>query len=568
MREEDYLAMPLNEFFNDTLFFDQLKWYEKAARQDVEKFELVEEFLKRNISTLDSTLGYALILDEGNKKGEVFAALHKMPFDKTTNILQNKDNPIIVHLPSCLQSCIINGKVITGVESEDVQSLRESLPFTLGDEKFALCAVGQFVSPLLIIFLGCTPYEEKEKAFLENSIWLLSQALENSKVKLELSGKLNTLERIFNTTKVLTSEQSVGDKLSLLANTAMEMIYGQYATVRLVEREELELATNQGFPIGFEKMDKETFGLSIDDWTIRKGKTVTIEDITSWPAVECERRANGLKSVVSVPMRLKHRVIGAISIYSTVPQIPSSDLLNCLTVIADQATIVIEDALLMTRSALLQEVHHRVKNNLQMVAGLLSLAAASNKQTPLAKEYLQESVNRVKTMAIIHGLLSEKGDGLTDLKELINRLAPLLLNLQVTNTRKVEVKVNGPTVFLGSKEATCLALAINELFCNSLMHGIVDFREGYVSVEIFLDKENLHLKIQDNGKGFPPGFDWRKQKGLGLKIVEALIEKDLRGTFRFVSNHEGALAVLVIPRSILRKGGVISGPAKSFNRRR
>jgi two-component sensor histidine kinase len=412
---------------------------------------------------------------------------------------------------------------------------------------------------LLLVFFSYKPYEEREIAFLESALWLLAEALKNNKEKWEISGRLNTLERIFNTTKVLTSEQPVGDKLSILANTAMEMTHAQYATVRLVERDVLELAANQGLPIGFEKVDKEDFGLSIDDWTVRKGKAVTIEDITSWPAVEFERQVNCLKSVVSVPMRLKHRVIGAISIYSTVPRTPTSDILNYLLVIADQAAIVIEDAMLMTRSALLQEVHHRVKNNLQMVAGLLSLAANSNQQSTLAKECLQESVNRVKTMAIIHGLLSEKGDGLTDLKELINRLAPLFLNLQVTNTRKVEIKVKGPSVFLGSKEATCLALAINELFCNSLMHGIVDFREGYVSVDIFVDKENLHLKIQDNGKGFPPGFDWRKQKGLGLKIVEALIERDLRGTFKFVSNNEGALAVLVIPRSIMRKGGVISG---------
>jgi len=91
------------------------------------------------------------------------------------------------------------------------------------------------------------------------------------------------------------------------------------------------------------------------------------------------------------------------------------------------------------------------------------------------------------------------------------------------------------------------------------MHGIVDFREGFVTVEIIVGKDNLLMKIQDNGQGFPPGFDWRKQKGLGLKIVEALVEKDLRGTFKLVSNHEGALAVLVVPKSILSNGGVISG---------
>lgn len=544
--------------FKDIHFFEQPLWQGKAAWLDNDELELVERFLKRNMFIFEATLGYALVLREGLRQGEVFAALHRMPNGKTTNMLQNKENPIIVQLPSLVESNILSKKVFA-LESEDAQNLRDLLPFALGDENFALYALGQFSDPLLFIFLSCKTYGEKDKSFLEASIGLLAAVLKNNKEKWELSARLNTLERIFNTTKVLTSEQSVEDKLSLLASTAMEMLHGQYATVRLVQRETLELAANQGFPIGFEKVDKEDFGLSIDDWTVRKGKTVTIEDITSWPAIEYERQVNGLKTVVSVPMRLKHRVIGAISIYSTVPRIPTGDILNCLLVIADQAAIVIEDAMLMTRSALLQEVHHRVKNNLQMVAGLLSLAATSNQQSPLAKEYLQESVNRVKTMAIIHGLLSEKGDGLTDLKELINRLAPLLLNLQITNTRKVEIKVKGPTVFLGSKEATCLALAINELFCNSLMHGIVDFRDGYVSVEIFVDKKNLHLKIHDNGKGFPPGFDWRKQKGLGLKIVEALIERDLRGTFKFISNHEGALAVLVIPISILRKGGLISG---------
>lgn len=546
----------MNEF-TDTLFFEQLPWQGKAASIADDELELIEKFLKRNMLIVEAALCCALVLREGSRQADVIAAFHGESVSKTHNILQNNEHPIIM-LPSILDSHILSQKVFT-LESADAQNLRDLLPFAAGDGNFAFCAFVQSSSPLLLIFFSCKPYGEKDKAFLEASIWLLAKALENTKEKWGLSARLNTLERIFNTTRVLTSDQPVADKLSLLANTALEMTQAQYATVRLVQREALDLAANQGSPIGFENVDKEEFGLSIDDWTIRKGETVAIEDITSWPAVECERNVNGLKSVVSVPMRLKHGVIGAISIYSTAPRIPSCDILNCLLVIADQAAIVIEDAMLMTRSALLQEVHHRVKNNLQMVAGLLSLAAASNQQSPLANECLQESVNRVKTMAIIHGLLSEKGDGLTDLKELINRLAPLFVNLQVTNTRKVEIKVKGPSVLLGSKEATCLALAINELFCNSLMHGIVDFREGYVSVEISVDKEYLHLNIQDNGKGFPPDFDWRKQKGLGLKIVEALIEKDLRGNFRFVSNSEGALAVLVIPRSIMRKGGVISG---------
>lgn len=546
--------------FKDSLFVEHFPWQGIAARLDDKELNLVEKFLERNMFLFEATLGYAMVLHEKSREAEVFAALHYIPVGKTINILQNIERPINVQLPSTVETNMLSRKVFA-LEVEDTQKLCSLLPFATGHEQFVLCALGEFDSSLFFVFVGSRPYQEKEEAFLVASICLLAEVFKNKKEQWELTVRSKTLERIFNTTKVLTSEQPIGDKLNLLANTAMEMVQGHYATVRLVQREALELAVNQGSPIGFEKVDKEEFGLSIDDWTIRKGKMVTIEDITSWPAVEYQRQVNSLKSVVSVPMRLKHRVIGAISIYSTVPRIPACDILNCLLVIADQAAIVIEDEMLMTRSALLQEVHHRVKNNLQMVAGLLSLAAASNQQSSLAKEYLQESVNRVKTMAIIHGLLSEKGDGLTDLKELINRLVPLFLNLQVTNTRKVEIKVRGPAVFLGSKEATCLALAINELFCNSLMHGIVDFREGYVSVEIFVDKENLYLKIQDNGKGFPAGFDWRKQKGLGLKIVEALIEKDLRGTFRFVSNNEGALAVLVIPRSIVRKGGVITGTA-------
>ncbi|KUO77240.1 MAG: hypothetical protein APF81_25530 [Desulfosporosinus sp. BRH_c37] len=520
--------------------------------------ELIDQFLEKNMFVLEATLGCVLVLRKGSGQGEVISAFRGMTSGKTVDLLQNKKTPIIAQMPSFVESYFFSEGVFT-MESEDAQILRDLLPFYSGSEKFALCALWQFDAPLLIIFWGCRPYEEKDKVFLETSTWLLATAFTKIHEHWESSVRLTMLERVFDTTKVLTSEQPIEDKLGLLACTAIEMLHGNYATVRLVQRETLQLATFRGFPVGFEKVVKENFGLSIDDWTVRKGKTVTIEDITSWPAIEFERQANGLKSVVSVPMRLKHRVIGAVSIYSIVPQIPSPETLNCLLVIADQAAIVIEDALLMSRSALLQEVHHRVKNNLQMVAGLLSLAATSNQQSPLVKEYLQESVNRVKTMAIIHGLLSEKGEGLTDLKELINRLAPLFLNLQLTNTRKVEIKVKGPTVFLGSKEATCLALAINELFCNSLMHGIVDFREGFVTVEIIVGKDNLLMKIQDNGQGFPPGFDWRKQKGLGLKIVEALVEKDLRGTFKLVSNHEGALAVLVVPKSILSNGGVISG---------
>ncbi|MCL2336532.1 MAG: GAF domain-containing protein [Firmicutes bacterium] len=537
----------------------------KCSRLNDGISKLLKRFLAENLFPLRATLGCALAVRQGLGKGEILAAFRSKAGQKIVNLLQNNQSPVFAELPSLLETCFSDQNVMI-LESRDAHIVCEIPFFNLADEKFVLCTPWYCNGSFLLVFWSNQPFGEKEQVFLRNLTWLLTEAATNIQKQWAVSTRLNSLEMIFNTTKVLTSEQSVENKLEILADTAMEMLHGDYATLRLVQRGTLQLAVSRGLPGGFEGV-KDRFGLYIDDWTVRKGKTVTIEDITAWPAIEYARDVSGLKSVISVPMRLKNRVIGAISIYSIVPRIPASDMINCLSIIADQVAIVIEDALLMSRTALLQEVHHRVKNNLQMVAGLLSLAASSNQQSPLAEEYLQESVNRVKTMAIIHGLLSEKGEGLTDLKELINRLAPLFLNLQITNTRKAEIKVIGPSVYLGSKEATCLALAINELLCNSLKHGIVDFREGFVSVEIQMDKENLHLKIQDNGHGLTSEFDWKKHKGLGLKIVEALIEKDLHGTFNLSSNNKGALAVIVVPTSILRNGGVISGTDWDLNER-
>lgn len=205
---------------------------------------------------------------------------------------------------------------------------------------------------------------------------------------------------------------------------------------------------------------------------------------------------------------------------------------------------------LLIKSAVIQEIHHRVKNNLQTIASLLRLQARRSHSAEV-KAALRESVNRILSISIVHEFLSQQDQEIIDVAEVAKNILDLLIQNMLEPDFNIKTICNAQTVILPSEQATSLALVINELIQNSIEHAFVGRREGMIGLDIADVCDTYQIDIYDNGVGLPVDFGNISPASLGLQIVRTLIETDLGGRFD-ISSHNGTHACIVIPKT--RKG--------------
>jgi two-component sensor histidine kinase/putative methionine-R-sulfoxide reductase with GAF domain len=252
------------------------------------------------------------------------------------------------------------------------------------------------------------------------------------------------------------------------------------------------------------------------------GAALVLEDgRIAWP----EGRAG--KHAVRTPLRWKRRVIGELVADRDTPF--TDDERALLEAIAHHAAVALEHGRAVMRGVLAQEIHHRVKNNLQTVASLLRLQSRAEGVDP--REALEHSVNRILAIAAVHEVLTEQREEDVELAELIDRLRAMLVQ-GLGGGREVQASLE-PVQLAGSR-ATALALVLSELLQNALEHGA-----GAVRIELGHRNGDVVLAIADEG----PGANGDAAKGTGLSIVQALVRDELQGSF----DLSGSRAEVVFP---------------------
>jgi len=254
------------------------------------------------------------------------------------------------------------------------------------------------------------------------------------------------------------------------------------------------------------------------------GAALVLEDgNVAWP----EGRA-GMHNV-RLPLRWKRRQIGELVVDRDSPF--TADERSLLTSIAHHAAVALEHGRAVMRGVLAQEIHHRVKNNLQTVASLLRLQARADDTDP--RKALDDSVNRILAIAAVHEVLTEQRDEVVELRELLDRLRAMLV--QGLGASK-EVHAELESVSLAGNRATALALVFSELLQNALEHG-----GEAVSIELAQRNGEVVLAITDDGTGIEGAAT-----GTGLSIVQALVRDELQGRLD-LTNDGGMRAEVVFP---------------------
>ena len=178
---------------------------------------------------------------------------------------------------------------------------------------------------------------------------------------------------------------------------------------------------------------------------------------------------------------------------------------------------------LREKEILLKEIHHRVKNNLQIISSLLNLQSGHIRD-PRALEVFKEGQGRVRSMALIHEKLYQSDDlARVDFYEYISNLAAYLFRSYEVNSGAVTLNVESEDVLLGVDTAIPCGLIINELVSNSLKHAFPGGGSGSINITLRpAGPERLTLAVSDDGIGLPPGFDVRNTPSLGLQLVNTL----------------------------------------------
>ena len=278
-------------------------------------------------------------------------------------------------------------------------------------------------------------------------------------------------------------------------------------------------------------------------------------------------------SLLHVPILSKDQVLGVLSVDNRIGRRVFTEIdETMLTSLADYAAVAIENADLYTRAqqeiaervraeaqiqaslkekeVLLKEIHHRVKNNLQIISSLLNLQTdyVDDAQTSKA---LQDSQHRIRSMALIHEKLYRSRDlAHVDLAEYVQNLAAYLFRVYDANAEGVTLTIKGKGVFLDIDAAVPCGLIVNELISNSLKHAFSPGGDrsmgedrptgqaGQIRIELRQDDRQLTVMVRDNGVGLPPDFDFRHTSSLGLQLVNMLVTQ-LDGSIELDPSHPG-----------------------------
>jgi PAS domain S-box-containing protein len=195
------------------------------------------------------------------------------------------------------------------------------------------------------------------------------------------------------------------------------------------------------------------------------------------------------------------------------------------------------------KETLLREIHHRVKNNLAVVASMLNLQIKHNKNK-VVQDSLEESRTRVHSMALIHETLYQTEDlSAVQLKDYVRKLMRDLLSVYDHGSVQITIDYDIGDLQLDLNQAVYCGLIINELATNAMKYAFVDKATGTIHISAKWNADNeINLSVKDDGVGLPASFDWHNTSTLGLRLISLMVEQ-LRGSLSF-NSHNGLDAVI------------------------
>lgn len=398
-------------------------------------------------------------------------------------------------------------------------------------------------------------YTEREVETLALIGDLAAGALAKARLHDSQKRQIEELQALAKVSEVVTSPQYLDDILNVVTEMAAQLMGATLCSIFLLDEKgtHLELRSAQNASPFYRQRPPLPLGKGIIGRVAMQNKPIAIEDVRVHPDYQEQQlaRREGLVSLLSVPLSVREQVIGVFNCYSDDERTYSTEQEALFLTLANQTALAIEHARLATNAAMVREMHHRIKNNLQTVAMLMQLQMGETTDadgTPLdAKQVLQTSMHRVYSIAAVHEVLSERGFQLVDVKEVLQRMAAMTGAGLTAPQQALQVAVEGETALLPSRTATNLALVVNELVQNALEHAFDGTSPGRVLVSLGYAPGELVVTVRDDGRGLPQNY----LPGLGTELVQTLVHEELRGTLTYARLDRGTEVTIRLPRAVV-----------------
>jgi two-component sensor histidine kinase len=198
------------------------------------------------------------------------------------------------------------------------------------------------------------------------------------------------------------------------------------------------------------------------------------------------------------------------------------------------------------KEILLKEVHHRVKNNMEIISSLLAMQLRRAKDNEV-KYILKQSKSRIGTMALVHEFLY-LGENLAriNLKSYIKRLIDDIKELYLTNNTKLDVDLNIDSLIISTDRCIQIGMLIHELSVNALKYAFKEDKNNLLCIHIRKHEKSIHMKIRDNGEGLQNINSLYKTDSIGMQLIHSIVEDQLDGTIEF-RNNRGLECNIIFP---------------------
>ncbi|CAN5779195.1 GAF domain-containing protein [soil metagenome] len=397
-------------------------------------------------------------------------------------------------------------------------------------------------------------HESGELEFLQTVAGELAISIENARQYSSTDerlrqkvAELGTLQRV---SRMLASTLDLPGVLRLISEQAIELIHAEAAAIFRLNRQQWQRFEDATPIIEYRvgpirevenPLDRDNLVKDV----IRTGTTLS-RDI---------RYIDGVSTLFCLPLRTAREHVGALCFRLSRHTEPSDDTLGILQAFSDSAAMAIENAQLyqdamhsvQTQSALVQEMHHRVRNNLQTVAALLSLQLRTAEDAPWSTE-IREAISRIQSIAAVHDLLSDEQQlGGTTVDAIARLVAEDAHSTLIPPGLKVRFEIEASELRIPTRQATIISLLINELTANAISHGFERRHEGDIRIRGWEEEGCANIEVYNDGQGVPEGFDPAESSGLGMRITQRLVTSDLKGTFTITSSAVGTTALIRFP---------------------
>lgn len=392
---------------------------------------------------------------------------------------------------------------------------------------------------------GPRAFSEEEVHFLEVVAGELAFSIANAQRYQEtderLHQKLRELSTLQRVSAAIAATLDLGAVLNMIAEQAVVLSSSDRADIFECDDEGQEIEMVASWNGAWDERLRRVIVR-----TIAEGHPIAIVnayDDLRFPELAAFAYNEGFHSLFCLPLRIGERIIGAIVLYTTKQRYFDYEQVQLLSSFADEAAIAIQNARLFKeaqrnltiKSTLLQEMHHRVRNNLQTISALLMMQLRRLDADSRGAEALMKSATRIQAIAAVHNLLCREDVGVTTVQEVARQVVDNA-HAGLVGDAPVHFEVDGKPLPISSKEATVVALLINELVNNALSHGVAA-TGGTVQVEAWVDKAEAVIEVRDDGPTRPAAPP-KPGSGLGMSILETLAAADLGGSFNFNSDAE------------------------------